>query len=237
MSRQVIETLISRQLHRYNRLRSLLKQAPADDRRAAGPVVTVSRMAGCCARELASLLAARLDVQVWGRELVDLIATDQGLRHELVSQLDRGEGSGGEAWVRGLLSGRMFVESDYVHALAQTLGALAESGGAVIVGRGAAFILGDRADLRLRLVAGAEHRIRVLARERAVGEAEAHSTMLRLDAAREEFVRSHFRRDVHDVRHYDLVANVERTPVPVLADACLTLIEARRRHRVREAGA
>jgi len=154
MPGSVIETLISRQIHQYNHLKALLqKQSPASPppRR---PVVTISRLAGCPTDELATALAERLGVQVWDSELVDKIASDKGLRRDFIAQLDEGLLSNVETWVRGMLGGRLFQRDDYALALAATVKTLAETGGALIVGRGAGFILGDRADLRLRLVAG-----------------------------------------------------------------------------------
>lgn len=227
MSRQVVETLIARHLNRYNRLRSFLKPDPDDDVATSGPVVTISRMAGCCARNLAAGLAERLDVQVWGRELVDLIATDQGLRQELVARLDQGTDSPADTWVRGVLSGRLFLRTDYVLAVAQTLRALADSGGAVVVGRGGSFIMGERAHLRVRLVAGEPYRVRMLAQDQGIDIPEARRRLAQLDRTREEFIRSHFRRDVNDVRFYDLVVNVERIPTSALIDTCANLVHAR----------
>jgi len=227
MSRQVIETLISRQLHQYNRLRSFLKPDATESPVIAGPVVTISRMAGCCARDLAAALARRLGVQVWGRELVDLIATDKGLRHELVSRLEQGESSQSEAWMQGMLSGRMFLRTDYVVALAQTLKALADSGGAVVVGRGAGFILGDRAQLRLRLVADDASRIATIQDEYEVDRAEAVRRLNELDTRREEYIRAYFGCDVRDVHHYDLVVNSARVPASAIMDSCLKLVAMR----------
>lgn len=231
MSRQVVETLIARQLNQYNRLRSLLREDPSDQPVATGPVVTISRMSGCCARQLAADLGRELGVQVWGRELVDLIATDRGLRRELVSRLDQGETRDGEGWVHGVLSGRMFLKSDYVLALAQTLKAIADTGGGVIVGRGASFLLGERADLRVRLVAGPRYRLRTLMRERDLEKEPARERLEQLDTARREFVREYFRSDVNDPGNYDVVFNVEFIPADLQRRMCLDLIE-RRRQRV-----
>lgn len=229
MSRQIIETLISRQLHQYNRLRSFLREGPEDAALAGGPVVTISRMAGCCARSLAAALAEQLGVQVWGRELVDLIASDRGLRQKLVERLDQGRDSEADLWVKGVLSGRLFLRTDYVMAVAQTLRALADSGGAVVVGRGASFIMGERAHLRLRLVAGEPYRVATIAREEGLSPADARRRLAELDQTREEYVRSHFRRDVNDVRHYDLVVNMERVPTELLVDTCVNLVRTRQR--------
>lgn len=225
MSRQVIETLISRQLHQYNRLRSLLKTDQPEPAAAAGPVVTISRMAGCCARELSAALAERLGVQVWGRELVDLIATDKGLRLKLVSRLEQGESTDSEAWVKGVLSGRMFLRTDYVMALAQTLKALADSGGAVVVGRGAGFILGDRAHARVRLMANANHRLRTLMAEEGLGRNEAVNRLNDLDQKRRDFIQAYFRCDVDDVKHYDLVVNLGRVPTSAIVDTCVAMVK------------
>jgi cytidylate kinase len=232
MSRTIVETLISRQLHQYNRLKSILREDPTAPPPERGPVVTISRMAGCCARDLAAELADRLGVQVWGRELVDLIAGDKGLRREVVAKLDEGVINTVDAWVRGMLGRRLFLRDDYAVALARTVKTLAETGGAVIVGRGAGFILGERADLRLRLVAGDRHRIKILREQQNLSQAEAREIMSRTDAARVAFVRAYFQADVDDHRHYDLVVNTERMDLSVLVEACLQMVAVNRRRTV-----
>lgn len=228
MSRTVVETLISRQLHQYNRLKSLLRDDPRHARPVHGPVITISRMAGCCARDLAQDLADRFGVQVWGRELVDAIASDRGLRREVVEKLDAGLVSNVDAWVRGILQNRLFLRDDYMEALAGTVKTLAETGGAVIVGRGAGFILGDRADLRLRLVAGEPHRLQILRQRRHLGRDEAEALMVHTDEARAAFIRTYFHADVDDPRHYDFVVNTERQGSGVLVEVCECLVRARR---------
>jgi cytidylate kinase len=236
MSRTVLETLITRQLHQYNRLKSVLREDPTQQRPVAGPVITISRMVGCCARDLARDLAERFGVQVWGRELVDEIARDKGLRREVVEQLDQGLVSNVDAWVRGIFESRMFLRDDYMESLARVVKTLAETGGAVIVGRGASFILGDRADLRLRLVASDRHRHAVLSQRRGLDHDEAQALMTRTDAARAAFIRSYFDADVDDPGHYDLVVNTERLAPGMLVEVCEALVRSRRLD-IREAGA
>jgi cytidylate kinase len=228
MSRTVVETLISRQLHQYNRLKSLLRDDTRPVRPVHGPVVTISRQVGCCARDLAQDLADRLGVQVWGRELVDAIAQDRGLRREVVAKLDSGLVNDVDAWVRGILANRLFMSDDYMEALASTVKTLAETGGAVFVGRGASFILGDRADLRLRLVASDEQRLAVLRERRGLDHDAAHALMTRTDEARVAFIRKYFGADVDDHRHYDLVINTDRLQPGVLVEVSEAMVRARR---------
>jgi cytidylate kinase len=191
-------------------------------------VITISRMAGCCARDLAQDLADRFGVQVWGRELVDAIAEDRGLRRDVVERLDSGLVTEVDSWVRGILANRLFMRDDYMDSLARIIKTLAETGGAVFVGRGAGFILGDQADLRLRLVAGEEHRLAVLQQRRHLDREEARAFMTRTDAARAEFIRRYFDADVDDARYYDLVVNTERQQPGVLLEVCECLVRARR---------
>lgn len=224
MPRSVVETLITRQLHQYNRLKSVLRENPDIEPPPRGPVVTISRMDGCCARDLAQELADRFAVQAWGRELVDLIAHDKGLRRSVVAQLDEGLIGNMDAWVRGVLAQRLFLRDDYAEALTRAVKTLAETGGAVIVGRGAGFILADRTDLRLRLVANDEHRVTVIAREQGYDEAEARDHMQRTDDARAQFVRTYFGADVDDPRNYDLVVNTDRISIDALVETCVRLV-------------
>ncbi|HOX26917.1 MAG TPA: cytidylate kinase-like family protein [Candidatus Krumholzibacteria bacterium] len=230
MSRAVIETLIQRQLHQYNRYKSALQKAqPEQPKPERGPVVTISRMAGCNARDIAAALGERLGVQVWGRELVDQIASDAGLRRDVVALLDENLVSSVDAWVRGMLGRKLFMRDDYALTLARTIRTLAETGGAILVGRGAGFILGDQADLRIRLVASDRHRIENLQAWRELDPDAARESMHRTDAARAAFVRSYFQSEVDDPRNYDLVINSERHTLEAIVDACLRLLEARRR--------
>ena len=228
MSRIILETLISRQLHQYNRLKSVLREDDQPDQPVRGPVITISRMAGCCARDLAQDLADRFDVQVWGRELVDAVAEDRGLRREVVEKLDAGLVSNVDSWVRGILENRLFMRDDYVKALVGIIKTLADTGGAVLVGRGAGFILDDQADLRLRLVASDRHRLSVLRQRRGLDRDEARAVMTRTDEARAAFIRSYFNADVNDHRNYDLVINTERQGPGVLLEVCECLVRARR---------
>jgi cytidylate kinase len=238
MPKPVLETLISRQLHQYHRWRGLLEdraaaaadpESSSQERIQPGPVVTISRMSGCRARDLAGPLAQHLGVQVWGRELVDRIAGDVGLQREVVERLDQGLVDSVEAWVRAMLGRRLFLRDDYALALARTIKTLAETGGAVLIGRGAGFILGDRADLRLRLVAGERHRLQVLQQEHDLDLAGARDHLRRTDQARAAFVRSYFHADVDDPRNYDLVVNMERLRHDAMVSVCLRLLEERRR--------
>jgi len=94
----------------------------------------------------------------------------------------------------------------------------AERGNAVIVGRGAAFILGKREDmLHVQLHASIEARIRYLMsrvdevpEEAAPDEKSLRALCASVDAARADYIRRLFNADWLDARNYDLAADTGR---------------------------
>jgi cytidylate kinase len=212
------EILIQRHLAHWNRLRSALQSAHDPTEVKPAPVVTISRQAGCNSREVADTLGRRLDLRVFGREIVDEIARDRHLESEVVAQLDERVASSIQQWVRGLLDRRIFLADDYHLALVRVVRTLAAHGGVVLVGRGANFILAERADLRLRLVGTEDTRKRNFARAHGVGEPEALTKIRELDEGSEQFVRRLFRVEAAEPSHYDLVLNVDRLGPAAVAD-------------------
>jgi cytidylate kinase len=97
----------------------------------------------------------------------------------------------------------------------------ASDGGAVIYGRGAAFVLRNRAHvLRVRLDGPVSRRIATIAETEGVDEAEAERLQVETDRAREEYVRRNYGVDPRDSRHYHLV--LDSTSLPV--SSCVDLI-------------
>jgi cytidylate kinase len=97
----------------------------------------------------------------------------------------------------------------------------ASAGGAVIYGRGAAFVLRDRSHmLRVRLDGPVDRRIAIIAATEGVDEAEAQRLQVETDRAREEYVRRNYGVDPRDSRHYHLV--LDSTSLPV--SSCVELI-------------
>lgn len=224
----VIERLIQRQINQWSRIRELLAAAKDPSQLRPLPTITISRQLGAGARQLAANLAKRLDLQVYGHEIIERIAQDAHLSRDIVAQLDERVVSGIDAWVRGMLNQRMFVQDDYHYELVKTIHTLAAHGGVVILGRGANLILEDRADLRLRVVASDAVRIANLQRYEAIDADEARQRMDASDSARDGFVRKLFHRDVDDPLQYDLILVTDRIDGEGLVDIVLEALASRR---------
>lgn len=228
MSLLLTEKLIQRQINHWNRLREILH----DDRDAAdpppGPVITVSRLTGAGGRSLALALCERLGLRLHDQSLIETVARNSRLDPELVRRLDEHDISQTDLWVRGVLEQRIVMKEQYRRALTETVEELAAAGDAVFLGRGANHILGQRATLRVRLVAGHNQRLARMQDRLDLSRAEARALLAETDRQRHEFVHKVFNEDAHLPDHYDLVLNTDRLyPAAVLEIVLLAVLETR----------
>lgn len=226
----VTEKLIQRQINHWSRLREVLREQPATEAGQAGPVITVSRLAGSGGRTLAAGLAERLGCVVHDHSIVERIARTRRLSPELVALLDEQDIRQSDLWVRGVLENRLFLKEQYREALEETVRGMAAAGNAVILGRGAGHLLGHRATLRVRLVASTAVRQARLAAQAQVSRAEARVMIEATDRRREAYVRKLLGVDPHDASGYDLVVNTDRlAPGEVIEIVLVALVGTARR--------
>jgi cytidylate kinase len=114
---------------------------------------------------------------------------------------------------------RRVIARDQFHtALVEAVTALAAHGSVVFLGRGANVILGDQADLRVRVVASRETRLRNMSERFGLDGEAAAASLCETDQQREEFLRKVFGRDAWQPEDYDLVFNADRLDVEEMVD-------------------
>ena len=223
-----VDAVLKKQLAQYRLFREQLAESREQPAPRPAPVITISHMTGCCARDLSEILSARLDCQVWAPELIDLVAKDESLSREVAEILEPEVIGRVDAGVENLVARHRCRNDEKTVALVRVIRILAATGGVVIVGRGGAFALGEETDLRLRLVAGERHRLAEIMRRRSADAREAGVHMRAGDSRRNAFVRLRFHADVDDPRRYDLVVNTERLEPEAVADLALEFLASRR---------
>ena len=119
-----------RQLVRETREMQPLPQPPAHF------TVAISREAGTNAAELAQLLAERWRWPYYDHDLVEYIAQESRVRHELVESLDEKPISLFRECAEAFFNIQKISAGQYLHRLVETLTSLAAHGECVIVGRG-----------------------------------------------------------------------------------------------------
>lgn len=205
--------LIERQLRHWDRMAAVLKKSRGPVSLAEvskRPVLTVSGLTGSGHFQLAQALCKELDYQLYDRELLNAVANDLHCQSALLESLDERVKSNLELMFESLIRGREIEQQDYIHALVRVMGSLAEKGGAVILGRAGAMILGEKAALRILATAPRPVRIRRVMKCRKISESEAHSLVETRDREKSEFCRRYFRREICDALCFDLTINTER---------------------------
>lgn len=182
-------------------------------------VVTIAREYGSGGAELGRLVALKLGWELLDRQLVDRVANIAGLDPEAAARLDEQA----SRWWRWVVAAGASIASPYpfalsmwsgetdedsVHALTtQLIQAAADSGGCVIVGRGAQCFLQGRPDVfNVLAYAPLEERIRRL-RARQPESADIPPLIKEVDNRRAKYVRHYYRRDWCDKTLYDLCIN------------------------------
>ena len=195
---------------------------PPKARQKRRPVVTVSRQTGAGGRSFGEALCGWLEkYQPKGKgpwvlvdkELVDKILEDDALPDRLATWSPEDHLSGVSFVIEELL-GLHRATWRPIQETTETILRLAEMGNVVLVGRGANVILAHRPQtFHVRLVASTESRVENVAELRGLSTKKALAYVEAEDKARQRFIRRYFQVDVNDPLLYNLVVNVDRTPL------------------------
>jgi len=157
-----VEELADREMRRWElSRRSASHETP-------NPCIAISRYPGTGAAALGQRVAESLHYGFFGLELVDWIARRTGFSRELIAGVDERIRNTIDRSVADTFRRERFTESDYLHQVVSTITTLGERGGAVILGRGAAFILPPELALRVCVRAPREQRMERLAKQKAL---------------------------------------------------------------------
>jgi cytidylate kinase len=112
----------------------------------------------------------------------------------------------------------------FLHEMTKVIWALAREGHAILVGRGANWLLDARFGLRVRIVAPPEHRAERIMRERGLSLPEAQRLIRDDDARRASFIRQAYGKDIADPLGYDLVLNTAALDTDTAAGIVLSVL-------------
>jgi cytidylate kinase len=214
------------------------------------PVITISRQFGAAGVPVARMLAERLDLEFLDRAIVAQVAVRSGIPENELEMYDERLPTFWQRVAAALTASSPEVAMPSVEYAEQVshltthdrlvaitrsvIEEAAERGNVVIVGRGAAFVLGRQpGTLHVQLHAGLDARIRYLMSrvEEIPGEQIPDEKALRalcssIDATRANYVRSLFGTDWLDARNYDVSLDTGRLGVAKTVGLIESAIEA-----------
>ena len=193
---------------------------PPTARRPRGLTVAVSREAGSRGGTIAAAVGRRLGWQVYDQEMLDFLARDEAARAELEADVPDPARQWAAAELVGFVHARGLTPGSDLAAVARLVLALAAKGEAILVGRGAGFLLPADSTVHVRVVAPFEQRVAYMGQWLRLTEPEAAAEVRSRDRKRTELLAALAGRDVNDPAAYDLVLNSARLGV----DACAELV-------------
>ena len=220
---RTIDRIVDDQAKRWTFLAS--QQDQTGKAQVPKPILTISRQFGSGAAALAKTLSEKLGYSLWDHELLHAVASDHKMSDRLVASFDEHRRN-----VIGEIVGNLVLvnrsQGDYVRSLAKTFQSIAIHGGAVVVGRGARFLLKPEQIFSVLVVAPIELRIKNIV-ERGFTLAEAEKKAIEVDRERADFIRQNFHHAADDPVDYDLVVNTGRLTMAGAFEVVITGLKAR----------
>lgn len=182
--------------------------------------ITISREYGSGGGEIARRVANRLGWELVDHEMVVRIAQSLGVSESEIERQDEYS----ESFASRILSSMHLIdpamainvpaeaftttEEVYTQALTNLVRAVAQTGHAVMVGRGSQVLLSKLRDvLHVRIVAPIEQRITYVVQREGLDRDAARARIQQKDRQRERYLQNHYHQSSEDPHLYDLVMN------------------------------
>jgi len=147
-----------------------------------------------------------LEWTIFDKNLIETVLADHNLPERLAQFYEERKQSLLQSMVNEIFTGQTSYE--VVKKTARTILQLVHKGNVIIIGRGATLITsGIKTVFHVRLAAPVERRIPHIMEVYELTRSEAAVFLKREDAARHNFVKRHYHKDIDDPLLYDLVIN------------------------------
>lgn len=220
MAHEGIERLVNRQVRAWEEER---RARDAGAPVAPLPCITVSREFGTLGAKVAEVVARTLGFAFYDQELLTQIAQTEKVRLAVLDSVDERVRDRISEWIAEQFGGGGVTTPQFLTMLTRILLTIGYHGKAVILGRGAQFVLDPARTLRVRAFAPIEARVRNVIEGRGLTEADARALIAETDRQRAEYHLKYFNKDWSASEHYDLLINTATYPVDT---AARLLIEA-----------
>ncbi len=192
-------------------------------------IITIGRQHGSSGREIARLLAEKLNYKCYDKEIVDEAANHSDFSRDLIDAFDEKRMSAFILHAGGYgLNENFRLNMQVVSAQFEAMRNIAEKGNCIFVGRCADYILRDHDDLISVFILGdMDERLKCLERRQGLDEVEARKKIKEVDKDRSSFYRYYSDQTWGDAQNYDMCINSSKLGVEGTVHVILDYIKAR----------
>jgi cytidylate kinase len=193
-----------------------------------GPVIAITRQPGCDGESIAQTLAEELGLVLYDWKIVEEIAKDAQVSEQVVATLDEKLCSELGDWLDGFTGGPNLSSDQYMQCLRKVLFTVATHGNAVLLGRGANFLLPpEKRTLGLCLVAPLDVRVENIMQKRHLSEKDAQEHIVRTERERRLWVKEQGHADITDATNYHIVINTALVATETIVQIVKGIVKAR----------
>lgn len=193
------------------------------------PMITISRQYGTDGHQIAKLLAEKLGIPFYDKDLITIASKETRFNEKAFEQAEEtattalgyalSNRSNRSLYGMPLNDQLFMVQSGIIRTIA-------DKGPAVIVGRCADYVLsGYKPTIDVFLQASAEARVKTVMERENVTKKEAQNRIARLDKARATYYNYYTDRKWSDMKNYDIALNVSYLTPQEAADLLATFIQ------------
>ena len=184
-----------------------LEEPPTPGRRVRKPVITISRTTGSGGERIAELVAEKLGIELYDKEIINGIAAEANVSTKVMESLTEKLDSV-DAWVYSSVFGKHVSRGEYTHFLSTVIRGLYHTGG-VIIGRGGHVILAGRDVLRIRIAGSIEACATRLSEKEGTTYGQAKRKVQENNRRKGKFIWDLFHSRYNDPTNFDLVINTD----------------------------
>lgn len=220
--RRSIEQLIDEQVKKWS-----FDHRPKRQTTPIINLVTVSRDPGSGGKLIAQGIAEVLQFDMFHQNVIHEMAKSAQVSNRVAESLDEKGLSMLEDWIAAVVQQRHLWPDEYLKHLLKVIGTIGEHGRAVVVGRGANYVLPPENTLRLRVIAPGDYRAKKVAQAYDLSLKDAQRRILKTESDRQAFIRKYFHQDITDPNGYDLVINSGALSLKEVIDTVCHLIRSK----------
>lgn len=220
--RRSIEQIIDEQVKKWSfDHRAKPKKAPTIN------MITVSRDPGSGGKLVAQGIAEVLGFDMFHQNVIHEMAKSAQVSNRVAESLDEKGLSMLEDWIAAVVQQRHLWPDEYLKHLLKVIGTIGEHGRAVVVGRGANYVLPLEKIFRLRIIAPRNYRAQKVAQAYDLSLKEAEHRIMKTESDRQAFIRKYFHQDITAPNDYDLVINTGTLSLKEAIDTVCHLLESK----------
>lgn len=209
---------------------SVLSNPASED----GPVITISRLTGCDARETAALIVEKLNsihkTKKWkwvDKDIIFSIAKELNIDTQRVESYYKGIKLSNLSEMIMAFSGGFVSDLRVKKAIKDVVLSICKEGHIVLVGRGGVSIAHNVKDsLHVRLVAPFEWRVDNVMRKKEMGKDIAQKFVMDTDEKRDDLIRTFMDKKVKNIESlFDVTLNRQTFSIAAIADLVVSMFD------------